>query len=125
MRIYLAAGYTAHPHMREIRDRLAEFGHTVTSRWIAGDHAATSPADGEAFALDDMDDIDAAVCLVCFTHWPSTTGGRHVELGYALGLGHLVILVGPVENIFQTCADLTYPDVAAFLAAVESGAVPA
>jgi hypothetical protein len=57
------------------------------------------------FAEDDFQDVRACDLLIAFTEPPRTDkgrsrGGRHVELGIALGLQKIVYVVGPRENIF-------------------------
>jgi len=55
------------------------------------------------FAEHDRDDVLAADMLVAFTEPPrscATRGGRHVELGLALGYGKRVAVIGPRENVF-------------------------
>lgn len=57
----------------------------------------------QKFARDDIEDVLAADVVIAFTEEPRTTnsrGGRHVELGIALGAGKRIIVVGPRENIF-------------------------
>jgi nucleoside 2-deoxyribosyltransferase len=109
VKIYLATRYYRHPEMRGYRTALATLGHEVTSHWIdiGGDGltAATlgpDPGTGAPHAALDLADVRRADVVMVFTGEPSTTGGMHVELGYALGLDKRVILVGPVENIFHT-----------------------
>jgi hypothetical protein len=45
--------------------------------------------------------------VAIFTDPPSSTGGYHVELGYALGLGKPIHVVGPVHNIFYSLPHIT------------------
>ena len=108
MRIYLAARYYRHPEMREHRAVLEKLGHEVTSHWIdiGGDGltAATlgpDPAAGTPHGERDLEDIRNSDALMVFSGEPSTTGGMHVELGYALGLPRRVILVGTREHVFH------------------------
>ena len=112
MKIYLAARYSRHPEMRRYREDLEALGHTVTSRWINGDHQmaeATMFTNGDEeqarrFAQEDWDDLFKADCVISFTETPRSTngrGGRHVEFGIALGCGLDVIVVGPRENVFH------------------------
>ncbi len=109
MKIYLATTYPRHPEMREYRTTLTALGHEVTSGWIdiggdelTGATLAPDPAAGVPHAERGLDDIRRADAVMVFTGKPSTTGGMHVELGFALGLGRHVILVGPRENVFHT-----------------------
>jgi nucleoside 2-deoxyribosyltransferase len=108
MKIYLAATYSRHAEMRGYRSELQNLGHKVTSRWIdvggevmgaAG--LASVPATGAGYAEHDLEDIRAADVVIVFTDVPSSTGGLHVELGYAFGLGKQVIISGPRTNVFH------------------------
>ena len=69
------------------------------------------------FATDDLEDVLAAEVLMAFTEEPrsgNSRGGRHVELGIALGTGrHRIVIVGPRENVFCWLPQVGwYPDVA-------------
>jgi hypothetical protein len=111
MRIYLMARYSRHPELQVIRDELEALGHVVTARWINGGHAlpesigGDTPLDyGRRFAREDWEDLTSADCAIGFTESPGVAnpgkGGRHVEMGVALGRGKRVIIVGPRENVF-------------------------
>lgn len=92
---------------------LTELGHEITSRWILGGHEAeehTSIEQKRIIALENIDDIDRAKAVVCFTESAqapppgSARGGRHVEFGYVLGKvpSKSLYVVGPIENVFHT-----------------------
>ena len=126
--IYLAARYTRRLELCGYRDQLEALGYEVPARWLNGMHqldndgkpigedgealveqhdehgsAQASPPLREKFALDDYRDVLAADVLVAFTEVPrsgNSRGGRHVELGIALGSGIPVMIVGPRENVF-------------------------
>lgn len=112
MRVYLAARYSRRVEVAGYADDLRAAGHEVTSRWVAGVHehppdgvAADSVAHLALAAAVDVDDLVAADCLVSFTEPDGAVvgrgrGGRHVELGMALGLGKRVIVAGFRENVF-------------------------
>jgi len=138
---YLAARYSRREELLRYARQLEELGHEVTSRWIRGDHEMPEIGDadstdeafnaitdaqraeiGRSFALDDLDDLMNAECLIAFTETPGKAkgrgrGGRHVELGFALALHSLrlgdyerglwmrrIVIVGPRENVF-CCLD--------------------
>lgn len=128
MEIYLAARYGRRMDMLEFANVLRYMGHTVTSRWINGDHQASdadlacggvSPDDATRFAVEDMEDLMAASCCICFSETPRGTtsrGGRHVEFGIAIGRGLRCIVIGPRENVFHALPGIEwYPDVLSFL----------
>lgn len=112
MKIYLAARYTRRVELCAYRDDLRAIGHVVTSRWLNGDHESPTnrglgpvdPKDSMTWALEDIEDVRAAHCLIAFTE-PARVepgrGGRHVEYGMALGLGLQVAVVGHYENVFH------------------------
>jgi len=120
--VYLAARYSRRAELLGYRADLARAGITVTSRWLNGNHqidnhgipvtddgqraAIGDPAAGRLrtrFAAEDVADVLAADMLIAFTEQPrasTTRGGRHVELGLALGAGKRVAVIGPRENLF-------------------------
>ncbi len=113
MKIYLASRYSRREELCGYRTALESAGHTITSRWLNGNHQiddkglSTEAADGERtrFAVEDWEDLMAADCCISFTETPrsmtSSRGGRHVEFGAALAAGLGCVVVGPRENVFQ------------------------
>lgn len=115
MKVYIAARYVRRQEMVEKAAQLMQYGIPVTSRWIGGVHEEDeAPEDVIArFAKEDLDDIARADVLVAFAEEPYTQsrGGRHVELGYALALGHTILVVGGRENIFSYLPEIVHaPD---------------
>jgi hypothetical protein len=114
MKVYLAARFSRLPELVSYASELEVEGIEVTSRWIRGGHEWVGTPDEEIpvprlarFALDDLDDIEAADVLVCFTESPRSgpaRGGRHVDFGYALARNMPIIVVGHRENVFY-CLD--------------------
>lgn len=127
MRFYLAARYSRREELCDYREQLQAMGHRVTASWLNGGHqisdsgvpigesgealvegdsGSTSPeavALRQRFAQEDLFEIDEAEVLIAFTEpprSPHSRGGRHVELGYALGREVPVWIVGYRENIF-------------------------
>ena len=116
-KIYLAGRYSLRSELKAVADGLRLEGHVVTSRWLEGGHELTPeqmaveeasdsmPPSAQVFALEDREDVRDCNTLVAFTEAPGarySRGGRHVELGMAIGWGKRVIVVGPAENIFHT-----------------------
>ena len=108
MRVYLAAKFQAGPVMREWRDMLTGNGIEVTSRWFNGTHEphdrGHEDAQRDGFAREDLEDIDKADVLVAWNpadHHGTGSGGRHVEVGYAIGTHKPVVVVGARENVFH------------------------
>lgn len=127
MQIYLAARYSRREELVGYRARLAEIGHVVQARWLDGSHQISDSGapigdrgealvEGDAggatpeatqlrakFAYEDIEDVLACDLLIAFTEPPRSghsRGGRHVELGIAIGAGKRVWVVGHRENIF-------------------------
>jgi nucleoside 2-deoxyribosyltransferase len=109
MKIYIAASLSMKRVgvVQKWREAIIGAGYEVTSSWIDTpemyDGAAGHMAESQA--LQNFLDIDAADVLVCFTEGVSV--GKHIELGYALGRGMPIIVVGPTTSVFHY-----HPDVA-------------
>jgi nucleoside 2-deoxyribosyltransferase len=106
VKVYLASNYSSHPEMREVRAYLEARGHTVTSRWINGEHELLEGQDvavSERFAMDDWEDLLAADAMIWFSQQTENRGrgGRHVEFGMALAWGKPIHVVGRKENVFH------------------------
>lgn len=127
--VYLAARYSRHDEMRGVRDVLAAYGITVTSRWIdchtdvVGDFTSSftpeflvaHPEKAAPLGQHDMDDLRAADAVISFTG-SGGKGGRHVEFGVGIALGKRSVVIGPRENVFHTLAQVQwYPDWPTFL----------
>ncbi len=120
MKVYLAARFSRLPELVEYAAELDSAGIEVTSRWIRGGHEWVGMPDGEIpvkhlarFAKDDLEDIDAADVVVCFTESPRSgpaRGGRHFEAGYALAKDKRVLVVGYVENVFYCLPSIVFAE---------------
>jgi hypothetical protein len=130
VRTYLAARYDRREEMiGSVVPALGTVGLAVHAKWLTGAHER-SVADAAAAAggFDRVPDDflgscaaeDLASVFVTVTEGPEvgrTSGGRHVELGYALAFGMRCVVVGPVENVFHHLEDVErYADIDAFLA---------
>lgn len=114
--VYLAGPYAARDRLAEYGEQLTRVGYILKARWLTRD-AETQPEgaateapldDRRRWASEDLEDITRADMLVAFTAAAvdlppgfGTSGGRHVETGYALGIGRPVVLVGEPENVFH------------------------
>lgn len=110
--VYLAASWDAKDLMIMYRGQLEIVGMRVTSRWIDSPPHDKSHTPGSLEnahkGVSDLEDIDAADTLIAFTGIPSTTGGMHVEFGYALAKGKRLVIVGPYANIFHRQAHIRF-----------------
>jgi hypothetical protein len=131
MKVYVAAPYPAREYVQDVvGPALAAVGHESTSTWATGTREINVSTVGASPATEhddlvrhvkgDLYDIARAQALISLTaefcvenaemgdhvqlHWLHT-GGRHVELGYALGMNEhrrmKLIVVGEPENVFQ------------------------
>jgi hypothetical protein len=104
-RLYLASRWSRRAEMQSHAAELEALGLArVEAAWLREPHdwdGESEPA-ARSLALDDYRDLSAADAVIAFTEAPGgcRRGGRHVELGLALGLGRRVIIVGPIENVF-------------------------
>lgn len=118
MKVYLAAPYAARAQARAYRDELTRVGYDSCTRWLDETHEIGSGTVGAATDLDDaavanhastdLVDIDNCDILVLLTEsvaelvgGTATSGGRHVETGYAVAKGKQVVIVGEPENVFH------------------------
>lgn len=124
MNVYLASRYSRRLELCQYRAELLASDFVVTSRWLDGNHQISRDGhpigdNGEAlvehgdceeaarlraeFAEEDFTDVCRSGLLIAFAEPPrsnASRGGRHVELGLALGMNKDVIVVGYRENIF-------------------------
>lgn len=113
LKVYLAAPFEQRESMLCLKDLLVSYGIVVTSTWL-------TPADGNENnmatmgskfhecrmrAVKDMEDIRQADYFILYKpkelHRVPTTGGHHVELGFCLGIGKPIIILGARENVFN------------------------
>lgn len=101
VKIYIAAKYARREEMEEIALMLMNaHGYDITARWVFGGEEGFSQ---EEIAVFDLEDVDEADTVISFTEHPNmyTTGGRHVEFGYAIATGKRLVVIGPRENVFH------------------------
>jgi len=122
--VYIAAPYAARELVADRITQLTRIGFTVRCRWADGTHdvgpegAALEVDRGlrGAWAADDLEDIDNADVFVVLAAGEAlalsdlhrgTSGGRHVEMGYALARELPVVFVGEPENVFHALHAVT------------------
>lgn len=114
MKIYLAAASYRQKEIRNNHRKLERRGYEVVSSWVfmksLGD-VAKFPRE----AKRDLTQVDEADLVITFTEDPKikkyTTGGRHIETGYAIAKNKKILIVGPRENVFHY---LGYPQFDSF-----------
>ncbi len=119
LKIYLAARYGLWEAMQVYGEHIEALGHETTSSWYHDvDPDAEEDTDPDVLREEarlDIAGIEGADLVIVFTealdcHIPGASrGGRHVEMGVALGMKKSVWIVGPRENIF-----CHHPNVVAF-----------
>lgn len=106
MRVYIAAPYPIQKDAYILRGFLADYGVECTSRWLTD----PSEALNDEWARKDLADVARCDALVALNpdEWKNSgTGGRHVELGYALALRKPVYIIGVRSNIFHELSEVT------------------
>jgi len=132
-RVYLAARFSRRHECNALGHILKSHGCTITSRWVKPDCEHVLPtgiseqaADHERqqFALEDVEDVRAANWTISFMEEPrgNSRGGRHIEFGMAVALGHRLTIIGPRETVFHHLPNVEQFDtVADFTAALAQG----
>lgn len=103
MRIYIAARLGRRLELRRAAKRIEDHGHEIGSSWLWSNdtYETSTPASLQRWAIQDLQEIDAADAIFLFTDPDLSHGGREVELGYGLGRGKVVYLFGPRVNVFH------------------------
>ena len=111
LKIYIASRWDDRPDALLIKKFIEDKGLICTSTWLTPhDEQSMDALKGGAIekprqrAVKDFEDIDAADVYLVYSPKKSHrngTGGKHVELGYALAKGKTCVLVGERENIFH------------------------
>jgi len=113
MKFYIAARFSRRTDAHALSRRLIGLGHIVVSRWAKPDSDHVLPvglsecaadAQRRRFAMEDLEDVQACDCLVALMEPDArnnSRGGRHVEFGYAMGLGKSIVVIGNRETIFH------------------------
>ena len=109
--VYIAGKWEARERLQAIAQELRVHGYRVTSSWLDHPLAQGYLVDnGVDEGVKDLDEIDASNVFVLDTLDEGATGGREVELGYALaeGSNRLLIIVGPSRNIFHSMVAIQF-----------------
>lgn len=111
LRVYLCAAFSRQTEMATYAAVLRSLGVRVIARWLdAPVDDLGNPAAMREAAIECCEDIAQVDTVLAFTeprgsaYW---TGGRHVEVGYALALRRRVVTIGPLENVFHAHPGVT------------------
>lgn len=114
-RIYIAGSFNGAPRIYEEAEVLEEKGHTITGVWFQPHDPIEKIWDSnfggrvaEVMALRDFNGIDRADLMIIDTLEESSSGGRNVELGYALAKSKRIILIGEPTTIFYSLVKEVY-----------------
>lgn len=114
MKVYTAASWAIRDKIRAATRDLTAAGFSPTARWVTGHDKFVNPH--HFYAREDLEDVDSADLVLVFTEAPSTTGGLHVETGYALAKRKIVVVIGERTNLFQHLPEVqVYPTLRAFI----------
>jgi nucleoside 2-deoxyribosyltransferase len=105
MKVYIAAPYQEREFAQRMMAELQRDGIVCTSQWLTSEDDLT-----DEHARKDLRDIDRADAVLLINpecYASSGTGGRHVEVGYALARSKPVLLWGSRSNIFHYLNEVT------------------
>ena len=110
MKIYISGSYSHQARLREESHKLFAMGHHITSTWlneVVKPYYLTEEEWFHALAVKDLAEVAAADCIICDLDGASTSGGRYVEWGFAIGkFNMLKLVVGSNRyGVFNTLAN--------------------
>jgi hypothetical protein len=97
--VYIAGRSEDQAVAKQLRDRLAQHDIGCTSTWLDGFIDNLKKA--ALLCLTDIARADVVVMVNPPKVHKSGTGGRHTEVGIAIGTGKGVVIVGARENVFH------------------------
>lgn len=100
MKAYIASNYSHRNDLAlKIVPQLEALGLTITSSWLKQTHEDRAPEKQEGYALQDLEDIDAADFLIYYSTQIGWKPGRgkHIEFGYAYAKKMQIFCIG-TEN---------------------------
>ena len=115
IKVYVSGSYSEQARLRARASNLTKLGYHVTSTWLQEvqkpDYLSLEEWEYN-LALKDISDLAAADCIILDLDGTSTTGGRYVEWGFALGrFNMLKLIVGNHSpNMFGRLADRAFKD---------------
>ena len=113
MRIYVSGSFSEQERLRKEAHELLQAGHHITSTWLNEVKKPPVLTDDEwnrCLAVKDLAEVAAADCIICDLDANSTTGGRYVEFGFALGRYNMLKLVvgKDTHGVFNALADYKF-----------------
>jgi nucleoside 2-deoxyribosyltransferase len=112
MEIYIAAPFDRRVAAKRARKILEDKGHIVNATWI---DSHLEELDLQTIderweeARKDLMDIHRSDTFVLLNNCgESTTGGMHIEFGFALGRGKRIFLIGEPSSIFHHRPDVIH-----------------
>lgn len=137
--VYVGASVANQTTALRLAMQLQRSGFNITSRWLEFDFSKfdehKSPWNDrverdrcELWGKRDIEDLEKADTLVLLADVTSSKGGLHCELGFFLGKGRNVLVIGDRPNVFFWTDPIRFmldiEDVSAFLAHPDHGKVP-
>ena len=110
MNVFIAAKYETRIDLWPVRAVIHGLGHRVVSSWLdeATPRGGSTPEDEWKAGIRDRNDIRRSDLFILDTTAPSETGGREVELGFALAQAKVVWHVGPNRNIYHQSVTMAF-----------------
>lgn len=136
--VYVAASVANQTSALRLAMQLQRAGLEVTSRWLEFDFSTYAEMNPfihtverercETWGKRDLEDLERADTLVLLADVPSSKGGFHVELGFMLGKGRNVLVIGERPNVFYWTDEIRFlaslDGVVDFLMHPDHGKVP-
>lgn len=109
----MSGTYSHQKRLREEAAKLFHAGHQVTGTWLNEVKQPSYLTEEEWFrglAVKDLAEVAAADCIICDLDGDSTSGGRYVEWGFALGRFNMLKIIVGVKHygVFNTLADARF-----------------
>ena len=116
MKIYIASFFDTKdrilPYVAKIRDMGYPQNpryYELTSTWLNETHTGElSEGMKNWYGYRDLRELDYSDLLIIDTFDETPRGGREVEMGYCMGRGIHVWVVGPMRNVFHRLADIKF-----------------
>lgn len=115
MKIYVSGSFAEQARLRDEADKLWREGHMITGTWLQEVKQPPILQEDEwhkCLAIKDLAELASADCIILDVDGTSTTGGRYVEWGYALGRHNMLkLIVGTnLFGCFNLLADAQFKD---------------